>query len=268
MPIILTLRKYWQGARTHKTVRGVFMKLSRSILICIITIAARAEAGDVVRQIVVEADPVAPASAAFEQSVHHVSASQYGGLVDFNMGAKFSTGPELWTGTFVVRGDDSGAAVRREDLWAGERHKIDAVRFRWTFGTWEQAQSMRGWFFKGSYNWTRINSRANRFTEDMHTGAGFSALNVADNPNDETDLITDMRHGVSAAFGNRWMITDKLIASVGASLTHNFRRIMTVDSKDPMARADYESLINTTIPDSRMSTRPTPEANLGLGYAW
>lgn len=244
------------------------MKLSRSILACMLALGARAEAGDVVRQIIVEADPVAPVSSAYEQSANRVATSKYGGLVDFNMGGKFSTGPELWTGTFVVRGDDSGGAVRREDLWAGERHKLDAVRLRWTFGAWEQGQSMRGWYFKGSYNWTRINSRANRFTEDMSSGTSFSAMKPADSPNDETDLITDMRHGVSAAFGNRWMVTDKLIASVGASLTHNFRRIMSVDSKDPMARADYDALINGTIPDSHMSTRPTPEVNLGVGYAW
>ena len=102
----------------------------------------------------------------------------------------------------------------------------------------------------------------------MSAATSFSAMATSDNPNDETDLINDMRHGVSASFGNRWMITDKVIATIGASLTHNFRRIVNVDSKDPMARLDYEALINSTIPDSRMSTRPTPEVNIGAGYAW
>lgn len=230
--------------------------------------AGQASAGDVVRKLVFEADPIAPVSSVYEQSVNGVTTSKYGAAVDFNIGAYMSTGPELWTGTFLVRGDDSGAAYRREDLWPGERQKLDAMRFRWTFGVFEQGQSMRGWFVKGAYSWMRINSRANRFTEDMSTSSALSTGAVIDQPNDETDLITDMRHGISVSFGNRWIFGDSLIASVGASITHNFRRTMSVDSKDPMAKADYEDLINHKLPDTRMATRPMPEVNLGLGYSW
>jgi hypothetical protein len=35
-----------------------------------------------------------------------------------------------------------------------------------------------------------------------------------------------------------------------------------------MAKADYEALINNTLPDTRMATRPMPEVNIGLGYSW
>jgi hypothetical protein len=244
------------------------MKRSRSILYFLLAIGARAEAGEAIRQIVLEADPFAPVSSAYEQSANGVTTSKYGFAVDFNMGGKFSTGPEFWTGTFVARGNDGGGSVRREDLWPGERQKIDAIRFRWTFGAWEHPQTMRGWYFKTAYNWTRVNSRANRYTDGMKPNTSVTALSVADNPNDETDLVSDMRHGISAAFGNRWMITDRMMASIGASLTHNFRRTVNVDSKDTMARADYEALINNTIPDTRMSVRPTPEVNIGVGYSW
>jgi hypothetical protein len=245
------------------------MKCLKLAMISTIAFSGSAAFGsDVVRQIVAEVDPVAPASAAYEQSVNNVTTSKYGGAVDFNMGATMSTGPEFWTGTFLVRGNDSGQTPRREDLWPGERQKIDAMRFRWTFGVWEQAQSMRGWYFKAGYSWTRINSRANRFTESMTGVPTLAPVGVDDQPNDETDLITDVRHGASAAFGNRWVIKDKLMASIGASVTHNFRRVLTVDSKDQMARSDYESMINNTLPDTRIATRPTPEVNLGLGYSW
>lgn len=225
-------------------------------------------AGDVVRKLVLEADPVAPASSIYEQSVNKVTTSKYGGAVDFNVGAVFSTGPEVWTGTFVARGDDSGGTYRREDLWPGERHKIDAMRVRWTFGVWEQAQSMRGWYFKMGYNWTRIDSRANRYTETLGSGQTLASADALDQPGDETDLITDIRHGISTAFGNRWYVKDGFMASIGASITHNFRRTVSIDSKDPMAKADYESLINNTLPDTRIAVRPTPEVNIGLGYAW
>lgn len=244
------------------------MKLNKSLALVLLALGSRVEAGDVLRQIVLEVDPVAPASSAYEQSVNKVTTSKYGAGVDFNMGTTLSTGPEFWTGTFVARGDDSGASFRREDLWPGERHKIDAVRFRWTFGIWEQAQSMRGWYFKTAYNWTRINSRANRYTEDMSSAPTLAASSVLDQPNDETDLITDMRHGISFAFGNRWVVADNLMATIGASLTHNFRRTVSVDSKDTMAKADYETLINNMLPDTRIAVRPTPEVNIGLGYSW
>jgi hypothetical protein len=127
---------------------------------------------------------------------------------------------------------------------------------------------MRGWYLKGAYSWMRINSRANRFTEDLGSSPVLAVTSMKDQPGDETDLITDMRHGLSVAFGNRWFVTDKMMASVGASLTHNFRRTVTVDSSDSMAKADYESLINHTLPDTRMATRPMPEVNIGLGYSW
>lgn len=230
--------------------------------------AQRLEAGDVVRRLVLEADPVAPASSIYEQNQNGVTTSKYGASVDFNIGAYMTTGPELWTGTFLVRGDDSGANYRREDLWPGERQKLDAMRFRWTFGMFEQGQSMRGWYLKGAYSWLRINSRANRFTEDMASNPALATGTVLDQPNDETDLITDMRHGISLAVGNRWILGDSFMASVGASVTHNFRRSVSVDSTDPMAKADYEALINQTLPDTRMATRPMPEVNIGIGYSW
>ena len=245
------------------------MRVSQfAVLSALALVAIKVEAGDVVRQIVAETDPIAPASSAYEQSVNGVTTSKYGAAVDFNMGATMSTGPEIWNGTFLLRGDDSGSTVRREDLWPGERHKIDAMRFRWTFGVWEQGQSMRGWYFKSAYNWTRINSRANRYTENMSGVPALAPTTVNDQPSEETDLITDVRHGLSAAFGNRWIIGDRLMASIGASITHNFKRTVTVDSNDSMAKSDYESVINNALPDTRISTRPTPEVNIGVGYSW
>ncbi len=240
------------------------MNIYKTIGLAVLAMSARAEAGDVMRKMILEVDPVAPASSAYEQSINGITTSKYGAGVDFNLGTTVSTGPEIWSGTFVARGDDSGASYRREDLWPGERHKIDAMRFRWSVGVWEQGQSMRGWYFKAAYNWTRINSRANRFTETISDGLSAS---VNDSPNDETDLITDMRHGVSLAFGNRWVIGENFMAGIGASVTHNFRRAVAVDSKDPMAKADYEDLINHALPDTRMAVRPTPEVNIGLGYS-
>jgi hypothetical protein len=179
-----------------------------------------------------------------------------------------STGPELWTGTFTVRGPtDATESYRREDFWPGERQKLDAVRLRWTIAKWEQPASMRGWFLKGGYSYTRINSRANRYTEDGGEGDALPA-NILGTPDDETDLVTDIRHGASLAFGNRWAFLDQaLTVNLGTSVTANFKRDVSVDSKDTNARKDYETLIDD-LPDTRMSTRPMPEVNLGVGYAW
>ncbi|MCX6116544.1 MAG: hypothetical protein NT027_03310 [Proteobacteria bacterium] len=203
-------------------------------------------AGDVLRDIIVEADPIAPASSFYEQGQSGVSTTKWGVGVDF----------------ILLKGPDMGSAgVRREDFWPGERQKIEATRFRWNLGYWQQPSSMRGWYVKMAYSYTKINSRANRYTEALDQNTGLTTVKM-DEPLDETDLITDTRHGISAAIGSRWFIYERLTASIGASVTQNFRRSIDVDSSDANAKADYEALINNNIPDTRMSVRPTPEVNI------
>ena len=73
-----------------------------AVISALTLIGTGAQAGDVVRQIVAEADPIAPASSAYEQSVNAVTTSKYGAAVDFNMGATMSTGPEIWNGTKLI----------------------------------------------------------------------------------------------------------------------------------------------------------------------
>lgn len=226
-----------------------------------------AMASDVIRSVIAEVDPVAPASSFYEQSQNNVTTSKWGVGADFNMGARFSTGPEFWTGSFLVKGaDGTPSSIRREDFYPGERQKIDAIRFRWNLTAWEQAQSMRGWYMKMSYSYTKINSRANRYTESIDTQS-LTATKV-DSPMDETDIITDTRHGVGIGAGSRWFLYERVTASIGASLTQNFRRSVDVDSKDAQAQADYEDLINHSLPDTKMTVRPTPEVNVALGYAF
>jgi hypothetical protein len=226
-------------------------------------------AGDIVRKITAELDPVAPSSAVYEESNSELaSSSKWGGQVDFNLAGVVSTGPEVWTGAFTKKGtSDPEETYRREDFWPGEKHKLDAIRLRWNVTKWEQAQSMRGWFMKAGYSYTRINSRANRYTEDGGTGDALPA-GILGSPDDETDLVTDIRHGGMVGFGNRWLMYEQRISvTLGASFTQNFKRSITVESKDTNALADYENLIET-IPDARMSVRPSPEANLGVGYSF
>lgn len=226
-------------------------------------------AADINKRIIAEIDPVAPGSAAYEEQSSGIATSKWGGLVDFNMGNVLSTGPEFWTGTFAAKGPSDGhSSYRREDLWPGERQKLDAIRLRWTLTRWEQPSSMRGWFIKGGYSYTRINSRANRYDESGGEGDALPVMIPSSMPNDDTDLVTDLRHGVVVGFGNRWLFVDqKISVSIGATFTKNFKRVISVDSKDPDARADYDDMISK-LPDTRMSVRPTPEVNLGLGYAW
>lgn len=227
-----------------------------------------AMAGDVIRSVIAEVDPVAPTSSFYEQSQNGVTTSKWGVGADFNMSGRFSTGPEFWTGSFLVKGSDSAspAGLRREDFWPGERQKIDAVRFRWNLTMWEQAQSMRGWYVKAGYSYTKISSRANRFTESVDSQN--LATTQDDSPMDETDLIADTRHGVSLGAGSRWFLYERVTASIGASITGNFRRTVDVDSRDPQARADYEDLINHSLADTKMATRPLPEVNVAVGYAF
>jgi hypothetical protein len=248
------------------TIQSSFVNVALGLMSAL---SGNAFAGDVLRDIIVEADPVAPSSSLYEQSQSGVITNKWGGSLDFNVGARISTGPEYWMGTFVVKGPDGNASptARREDFWPGERQKIDATRFRWNIGVWEQGQSMRGWYFKAAYNYTKISSRANRYTESVDGSNGLSYVPL-DAPGDETDLLTDIRHGVSASFGTRWFVYERMTASIGASITKNFKRAVDIDSKDTSAKADYEDLIEHKLPDTRISIRPTPEVNVGLGYAF
>lgn len=245
------------------------MRLSRLSFLPLFLLGLEANAADISRKITVELDPVAPTSASYDETETGTATSKWGGSVDFNVAGVMSTGPELWTGTFNVKGpDEADPSVRREDFWPGERHKIDAVRLRWNLTKWEQPQSMRGYFLRAGYSYLRINSRANRFTESSGEGDAVPINIGITNPDDDTDLVTDIRHGVMAAFGNRWLFMNQhLSVSLGASMTATFKRSVDVDSKDPNARADYDQIIED-MPDARMSTRPSPEANLGIGYAW
>jgi hypothetical protein len=237
--------------------------------------ATTLNAADLHRKITAEFDPVAPASASYEDKYYDTTTSKWGAQVDFNAGGVISTGPELWTGTFTVKGPDSVEEdFRREDFYPGERHKLDATRLRWNLTRWEKPASMRGWYFKGGYSYLRVNSRANRFSEltgdEAPAGSSSDAVPVGifKSPDDETDLITDIRHGVYGGFGNRWAYLDtRLTLTLGASATMNFKRAVTVDSTDPDARSDYDAIIED-LPETRMSVRPTPEANLTMGYSW
>lgn len=238
------------------------------VAVATFALAAEAQAGDVVRRIIVEADPVAPSSAAYEEAATGVTTSKWGGAADFNIAGVLSTGPEFWTGTFVKNGPEEDDTYRREDFWPGERQKLDAIRLRWMISKWEQPQSMRGWFVKGGYSYTRIDSSANRYDETAGEGDAVPTNVFGTDPGADKDLVTDIRHGGVVGFGNRWLVWDqKLSVNVGMSYTANFKRSITVDSKDPNARADYDDMIDT-LPDTRMNTRPLPEANLLVGYAW
>jgi hypothetical protein len=226
-------------------------------------------AADINKKIIAEVDPIAPGSAAYEEATNDVTTSKFGAGVDFNVGGVISTGPELWTGNFVMKGaNEEGATYRREDMFPGERHKIDATRLRWTVTRWELPSSMRGWYVKAGYSYLRVNSRANRYTEASDGNDAVPVNFFTEDPGDETDLITDIRHGATGGFGNRWLLWNQSLSlSLGASFTATFKRTVSVDSKDPMARRDYDAMI-ADLPDTKMSLRPTPEVNLGMGYAW
>jgi hypothetical protein len=232
-------------------------------------LAANAQAANVNRRIVAEVDPVAPSSALYEERSTGIATSKFGVAVDFNVGERFSMGPEVWNGTFLARGDDDGeSSIRREDLFPGERHKLDAMRLRWNVSFWEVPASMRGFYARASYDYIRVNSRANRYTESLDSANALPVDVSAESPLDETDLITDMRHGLSLGIGNRWLVNSQsLSVTVGAGVSHYFRRSVNVDSKDTKAVADYESMINT-LPDTRLALRPIPELSMGLGYAF
>jgi hypothetical protein len=67
------------------------VKISKTVLAVSALVSVlqtqRLEAGDVIRRLVLEADPIAPVSSVYEQSINSVATSKYGASVDFNVGA-------------------------------------------------------------------------------------------------------------------------------------------------------------------------------------
>ena len=230
--------------------------------------AVKAEAADINRKIIAEIDPVAPSSAAYDTAANGIDASKFGASVDFNLAGVFSTGPEIWTGNFNIQGKDGQTNLRRDALFPGEKEKVSAMRLRWNVTAWEQPSSMRGWYIRGAYSYTRVDSRSNLYSTASTGNDAVPANFFVGSPEDNVDLVTDTRHGVAAELGNRWLLWNQSLSiTLGASITANFKRTVSVDSKDPNARANYDDLI-ANLADTRMNTRPTPEADLGLGYAW
>jgi len=227
-----------------------------------------AYAGMTAKSIVVEVDPIAPVSAATEENKQDISSNKWGGSVDFNIAANFSTGPEFWSGTYSAQGATAeDAAYRRQDLWPGEREKLSAMRLRWNVTKWEMGESMKGWYMKAAYSYTRIDARANRYESSLGLGGSLPVIESSD-VNEQADLVTDVRHGVALGAGNRWhVLNQKLSITIGASMTANVKRVVSVDGGNETARADYDALIET-LPDTRVATRMTPEVNLGLGWVW
>jgi hypothetical protein len=239
------------------------------IMVVLGFITDRLQGADISRRLIMEIDPMASSSSVYDQNYNNMTNSRWGGHVDFNVGGIISTGPEFWLGAFTVRGPtEPDQTYRREDLWPGERQKLDALRLRWHFTLWENGASMRGWYVSSAYNYLRVNSRANRFAEPVGTADAVPVGTYSGNPDENTSLVTDIRHGFGLGVGNRWLFLDqKLTFTLGISMTRFIKRALNVEGKDPNTKTDYEDLIES-IPDTRMSTRGLPEANLGIGFAW
>jgi len=211
------------------------------------------------RTLSLELDPLAPATS-LATRVDNFRAEEWGGQAEFNVTGRLATGPEVWIGNFKAQGPaDAAVATRREDLQYGEQQKVDATRLRWCVTLWEIPMSMRGWYIKAGYAYTRVNSRANRLY-------GWETNLEAQDPMESTDLVTDIRHGGVVGFGQRWLFFDqRATLTVGLSYTQNFRRDVSLAGRDPDARADYDAFIEDA-PSTKISARALPETNVGFGY--
>ena len=219
------------------------------------------------QQLCIEIDPLGPASAIYESTNADMSASNFSAKVDFNVGGVLSMGPEFWSGAYVLKGTrDADALVRREDLWPNERHKLKGMRVRWNVTFWEVPASMRGWFLKAGLSYTDIASRANRYTEHGADG-NFSDLSAYGQPDDDPDFVNEVRRGVFLGFGQRWLFRNRFSVTMELAYARTLSREINVDSSDPRARGDFDDVLET-LPFTKFSAKPYPEANLGLGYSF
>ncbi|MEZ4741473.1 MAG: hypothetical protein R3B45_03360 [Bdellovibrionota bacterium] len=217
-----------------------------------------ARAADVPRYVAFEFNPLAPIAAARANATGN-SVSMWDFGVDFNVAGKFCTGPEIWLGNFSISSEAQNEAerIRREDFQYTERQKLDATKINWNVSFFESGYAMRGWFVRAGYSYTKVNSKANRFYESQYG---------LDNAENVQSIVTDYRHGIYGSFGQRWHFWDhKASLTIGISYTHNFKRDINTESIDEDAEKDYLTLIEQ-IPDTRLSAKPMPTADLRLGF--
>jgi hypothetical protein len=231
-------------------------------LLSICLLGSQAYGADVVKKLTVEIDPLAPLAASIEQnSTKGATTSMWGGNIEFNVGSRFATGPEFWIGTFKRVGTRDGELDGREqDYFSDEKFKLDSTRLRWMVGVYEQGQSMRGWFAKAGISYMKTNSKATLRNSREHP------LDDTTVPDKMESTVVDVRQGVVGAIGQRWIFFNNSCSlALAASFTANYIRNVSVDSQDPNAREDYDSIIED-VPGSKLSAATLPEANLTFGY--
>lgn len=240
-----------------------FQLLTASFLVLSLG-SVTAQAGELNRKMVVEVDPLAPVLGSTLTSSGN-STSTYGFNVDFNLNG-ITTGPEMWSGTFRRNPKDPNSNhIRPEDLDPGEFYKMSATRFRWMVSKFQVPETMRGWFVRGGWSYTKITSRQT-MNNDGSEGQDPVYLKDGTLPAQLESDIVDERQGIVLSFGERWaFMKNRISLSLSASYTYNFRRKISVDSEDPDAKADFEAMIEE-IEDNRMSASPFPEAQLTFGY--
>lgn len=243
----------------------------RIVALTCATLATNLYAGHPTRTIIAEIDALSPATAAYDQenSKNRLSSNKWGASVDFNFGNKIATGPEVWTGNFVMSGPQSAEeAVRREDFWYGESQKINATRIQWNIARWEVPETMRGWYVKAAYSSLRVESRARRNSEEINHSAEAVTVTGETNPEKDLDLVADTRHNAELGFGQRWMFSENQFSiTLGATFNQIIKRQVNVDSNDPNARADYDDTIEK-FPFTPLTTSRYPLISLKCGYAW
>ena len=218
---------------------------------------------DVLKKMAVELDPFSPLAASLEtQTPEGKSASMWGGQVEFNMGNKLATGPEFWLATIKRQGKRTDGPIgREEEMIENENVKLEATRLRWMVGLYEKPMSLRGWFVKAGISYTKIQSRSNIHNE-WETN-----LDDGTNPDFFTNNVTDVRQGVVAAVGQRWLFFKQSASlSLTASITANYKRNVSVDAEDTDAREDYDQLIEDIPGGRQLSAKPFPEGQVAFGY--
>ena len=107
----------------------------------------------------------------------------------------------------------------------------------------------------------------NRYTEHSADGNAIPSSANYGLPDDETDFINELRHDAVLGFGQRWFFWGKLTSTVEVTIAQSFKREVNVESKDPRAELDYTALADN-IPFTKFSSKPYPELNFTMGYAF
>jgi hypothetical protein len=197
------------------------------------------------RTFAVELDAYTPTKAS-RSSDETNKVQEWGGEFQYNL-KKIFVATEFWFGEYEKDGKSPTGARLAE----GETYEILYNRFQLFVGAFSKKQQMKGWYAKGGYSFTKIDTEANLINEsEGSTGSIYNNLD-------------DSRHGMTFSAGHR-LTFFKNYCSLNLGLSYTRTTSRSITGQNPTFQSRYESIL-ANAGDKRLAGKDFPEIRVAVG---